>query len=83
MYVADTLSRALIRGEPRCGAPDDMKVLVHNLVETLPATADKLEVQAGHRRRPSDAVFETVHPTRVAETQIGSPTRDPVILGHT
>ena len=39
MYVADTLSRAFIRGEPSCGAPDDMEVLVHNLVENLPATA--------------------------------------------
>ena len=43
MYVEDTLSRAFIRGEPSCGAPDDMKVLVDNLVENLPATADKLE----------------------------------------
>ena len=42
MYVADTLSRAFIRGEPSCGAPDDMEVLVHNLVENLPPTADKL-----------------------------------------
>ena len=66
MYVADTLSRAFIRGEPSCGAPDDMEVLVHNLVENLPATPDKLEE------------FR-----RAIETQIGSPTRDPVILGHT
>ena len=43
MYVADTLSRAYIEGQPSCGAPDDMEVLVHNLVENLPATADKLE----------------------------------------
>ena len=43
MYVADTLSRAFIRGEPSCGAPDDMEVHVHNLVENLPATAEKLE----------------------------------------
>ena len=35
------------------------------------------------QRRPSDAVFETVHPTRLAETQTCSPTRDPVILEHT
>ena len=40
-------------------------------------------VQARHRRRPSDALFETVNSTWVAETQIGSPTRDPVVLGHT
>ena len=38
-------------------------------------------VQAGHRRRPSDAVFETVHSTWVAEEHISSPTRYPVILG--
>ena len=43
MHVADTLSRAYIEGQPSCGAPDDMEVLVHNLVENLPATADKLE----------------------------------------
>ena len=67
-------------GEPSCGAPDDMEVLVHNLVENLPATTDKLKA---FRRRPRVAVFETVHPTRVAETQICSPTWVPVILGHT
>ena len=43
MYVADTLSRAFIRGEPSCGAPGDMEVLVHILAGSLPATADKLE----------------------------------------
>ena len=43
MYVADTLSRAYIEGQPSCVAPDDMEVPVHSLVENLPATADKLE----------------------------------------
>ena len=43
MYVADTLSRAYITGEAGCGAPEDMEVLVHSLVENLPATIDKLE----------------------------------------
>ena len=39
-----------------------MEMLVHNLVENLPATAETNRgVQAGHRRRPSDAVFETIH----------------------
>ena len=44
MYVVDTLSRAFIRYDPSCGAPDDMEVLVQNLAENLPAIADKLEV---------------------------------------
>ena len=43
MYVADTLPRVFIRRESICGAPDDMEVLVHNLVDNLPATADTLE----------------------------------------
>ena len=43
MYVADTLSRAFIRGELSCGAQDDMEVLVPNLVENLPATSDNFE----------------------------------------
>ena len=43
MYVADTLSRAYIAGDAGCGAPEDMKVLVHSLVENLPATIDELE----------------------------------------
>ena len=43
MYVADTLSRAYITGDAECGAPEEMEVLVHSLVENLPATIDKLE----------------------------------------
>ena len=43
MYVADTLSHAYISGDAGCGAPEDMEVLVHSLVENLPATIDKLE----------------------------------------
>ena len=43
MYVADTLSRAYITGDSECGAPEDMEVLVHSLVENLPETIDKLE----------------------------------------
>ena len=43
MYVANTQSRAFIHGEPSYVAHDDMEVLVHNLVENQPATADKLE----------------------------------------
>ena len=42
IYMADMLPRAFIRGEPSCGEPDDMEVLVHNRVENIPATADKL-----------------------------------------
>ena len=42
-YVADTLSRVHIEGQPSCVAPDDMEVPVHSLVENLPATAAKLE----------------------------------------
>ena len=75
MYVADTLACAFIRGEPSCGAPDD-----NGSARTQPSrepTSNSQQtrgIQAGHRRRPSDAVFETVHPTRVAETQICSHT---------
>ena len=37
-YVADTMSRAYITGDAGCGAPEDMNMLVHSLVENLPAT---------------------------------------------
>jgi len=36
MYVADTLSRAYVKGDPGCGAPEDIEVMVHSLVENLP-----------------------------------------------
>ena len=58
MYVADTLSRAYITGDAGCGAPEDMKVLVHSLVENLPATIDKLE-QFG-RAFAKDHVMQTL-----------------------
>ena len=41
--MADTLSRAYITDAAYCGAPEDTDVLVHSLVENLPATIDKLE----------------------------------------
>ena len=37
------MSRAYITGDAGCGAPEDMNMLVHSLVENLPATIDKLE----------------------------------------
>ena len=43
MYVTGTLSRAYITGDADCGAPEDMELLVHSLVENLPATIYKLE----------------------------------------
>ncbi|XP_013408762.1 uncharacterized protein K02A2.6-like [Lingula anatina] len=43
MHVADTLSRAYIQDESKCGAPEDIEVMVHSLVTSLPASTDKLE----------------------------------------
>ena len=58
MYVADTLSRAYITGDAGCGAPEDMEVLVHSLVENLPATIDKLE--QFRRAFAKDQVMQTL-----------------------
>ena len=58
MYVADTLSRAYITGDAGCGAPEDMEVLVHSLVENLPATIDKLE--QFRRAFAEDQVMQTL-----------------------
>ena len=41
MYVADTLSRAYVQGDPSCGAPDDIEVMVHMLLDSLPMTEAK------------------------------------------
>ena len=43
MYVADTLSRAYITGEPTCGAAEDIEVMVHSLVRDLPVSAGKMK----------------------------------------
>ena len=43
MYVADTLSRAYVTGDASCGAPEDIEVMVHSFVETLPISTTKLE----------------------------------------
>ena len=58
MYVADTLSLAFLTGDAGCEAPEDMEVLVHSLVENLPATIDKL----GQFRRAfaMDQVMQTL-----------------------
>ena len=58
MYVADTLSRAYITGDAGCGAPEDMEVFVHSLVENLPATIDKLE--QFRRAFAKDQVMQTL-----------------------
>ena len=42
LFLADTLSRAFIQGDPKCGAPDDMEVMVHSLVHNIPASPDRL-----------------------------------------
>lgn len=42
MYVADTLSRAFIKGESSCGAAEDVEVMVHSLVNNLPVSTDKM-----------------------------------------
>ena len=42
MYVADTLSRAYLSDNSICGTPDDIEIMVHSLVSTLPMTPAKL-----------------------------------------
>ena len=42
MYVADTLSRAYLSDNSTCGTPDDIEIMVHSLVSTLPMTPAKL-----------------------------------------
>jgi len=41
MYIADTLSRAYIEGDPACGAAEDVEVMVHQLLDSLPMTQAK------------------------------------------
>ena len=84
MYVADTLSRAYITGDAECGAPEDMEVLVHSLVENLPATIDKLE--QFRRAFANDEVMQKLkqlYSTRVSTAEIGGLPRDSSILGYT
>ena len=38
MYIADTLSRAYVEGDPTCGAAEDIEVMVHQLLDSLPMT---------------------------------------------
>ena len=42
MYVADTLSRAFIKGESSCGAAEDVEVMVNSIVNNLPVSTDKM-----------------------------------------
>ena len=42
MYLADTLSRAVLAGKPDVEMLDDMEVMVHSLVECLPVSSTKL-----------------------------------------
>ena len=41
MYVADTLSCAYVDGDPTCGAPADVEVMVHQLLDSLPMSQEK------------------------------------------
>jgi len=41
MYVADTLSRAYIDGDPACGAAEDAEIMVHQLLDSLPMAPAK------------------------------------------
>ena len=41
MYVADTLSRAFVPGDPKHGAAEDIEVMVHSLARSLPISDDK------------------------------------------
>ena len=84
MYVADTLSRAYITGDAECGAPEDMEVLVHSLVENLAATIHKLEqYRRVFANDGSNAEVEALYPTRVATAEIGGLPRDSSVLGYT
>ena len=42
MYVADTLSRAFIKGESSCGAAEDVEVMVHSFSITCRSAQTKL-----------------------------------------
>jgi len=42
MYVADALSRAYTTDDTLTGAPEDMEVMVHSLVSSLPVSKEKL-----------------------------------------
>ena len=41
MYVADTLSRAYMEGDSACGAAEDVEIMVHQLLDSLPMTPIK------------------------------------------
>jgi hypothetical protein len=42
MYVADALSRAYTKDDTTTGAPDDIEVMVHSLVSSLPISEQKV-----------------------------------------
>ena len=43
MYVADTLSRAYIEGNPTCDAADDIEVMVNSLIGNLPVRIENMD----------------------------------------
>ena len=60
LYVADTLSRAYIQGDPTCGAPEDIEVMVHTLIGNLPVSIEKMDAF-----RESTANDETMQQLRL------------------
>ena len=60
LYVADTLSRAYIQGDPTCGAPEDIEVMVHTLIGNLPVSIEKMDAV-----RESTANDETMQQLRL------------------
>ena len=59
LYVADTLSRAKIEGDPTCGAAEDIEVMVHSLIGNLPISLEKMDAF-----RQSTASDETMQQLR-------------------
>ena len=43
MYLADTLSRAYIKGEPNSDFEDDIEVMVHSVINDIPSSPGRLE----------------------------------------
>ena len=60
LYVADTLSRAYIQGDPTCDAPEDIEVMVHTLFGSLPVSIEKMDAF-----RESTANDETMQQLRL------------------
>ena len=43
MYLADTISRAYIKCEPDSDFEDDIKIMVHSVINNIPSSPGRLE----------------------------------------